>query len=123
MRFSSRSKIDSFIVMDVMEQARKEELLGRDIIHMEVGQPGTPAPSGAIRELTKKMNSESLGYTVALGIPELRKKISSLYKQWYGLDINPDRVIVTSGSSGAFILAFTALFDTSDKVGLSLIHI
>ena len=49
MRFSSRSKIDSFIVMDVMEQARKEELLGRDIIHMEVGQPGTPAPSGAIR--------------------------------------------------------------------------
>lgn len=118
MRFSSRSKIDSFIVMDVMEQARKEELLGRDIIHMEVGQPGTPAPSGAIRELTKKMNSESLGYTVALGIPELRKKISSLYKEWYGLDINPDRVIITSGSSGAFILAFTALFDTSDKVGI-----
>ena len=118
MRFSSRSKIDSFIVMDVMEQARKEELLGRDIIHMEVGQPGTPAPSGAIRELTKKMNSEPLGYTVALGIPELRKKISSLYKEWYGLDINPDRVIVTSGSSGAFILAFTALFDTSDKVGI-----
>ena len=118
MRFSSRSKIDSFIVMDVMEQARKEELLGRDIIHMEVGQPGTPAPSGAIRELTKKMNSEPLGYTVALGIPELRKKISSLYKEWYGLDINPDRVIVTSGSSGAFILAFTTLFDTSDKVGI-----
>ena len=118
MRFSSRSKIDSFIVMDVMEQARKEELLGRDIIHMEVGQPGTPAPSGAIRELTKKINSEPLGYTVALGIPELRKKISSLYKDWYGLDINPDRVIVTSGSSGAFILAFTALFDTSDKVGI-----
>ncbi len=118
MRFSSRSKIDSFIVMDVMEQARKEELLGRDIIHMEVGQPGTPAPSGAIRELTKKMNSEPLGYTVALGIPELRKKISSLYREWYGLDINPDRVIITSGSSGAFILAFTALFDTSDKVGI-----
>ena len=118
MRFSSRSKIDSFIVMDVMEQARKEELLGRDIIHMEVGQPGTPAPSGAITELTKKMNSEPLGYTVALGIPELRKKISSLYKEWYGLDINPDRVIITSGSSGAFILAFTALFDTSDKVGI-----
>ena len=87
MRFSSRSKIDSFIVMDVMEQARKEELLGRDIIHMEVGQPGTPAPSGAIIELTKKINSEPLGYTVALGIPELRKKISSLYKDWYGLDI------------------------------------
>jgi len=118
MRFSSRSKIDSFIVMDVMEQARKEELLGRDIVHMEVGQPGTPAPSGAINELIKKINSDPLGYTVALGIPELRRKIANLYKDWYDLDINPDRVIVTSGSSGAFILAFTALFDTSDKVGI-----
>ena len=118
MKFSNRSKIDSFIVMDVMEQARNEELKGRDIIHMEVGQPGTPAPIGAITELTKKINSEPLGYTVALGIPELRKKISILYKDWYNLDINPDRVIVTSGSSGAFILAFTALFDTSDKVGI-----
>ena len=118
MRFSKRSKINSFIVMDVMEQARKEELLGRDIVHMEVGQPGTPAPRNAIKELTKKINSEPLGYTVALGIPELRRKISNLYKDWYGLDINPDRVIVTSGSSGAFILAFTSLFDTSDKVGI-----
>ena len=118
MRFSKRSKINSFIVMDVMEQARKEELLGRDIVHMEVGQPGTPAPRNAIKELAKKINSEPLGYTVALGIPELRRKISNLYKDWYGLDINPDRVIVTSGSSGAFILAFTALFDTSDKVGI-----
>ena len=53
MRFSKRSKINSFIVMDVMEQARKEELLGRDIVHMEVGQPGTPAPRNAIKELTK----------------------------------------------------------------------
>ncbi len=69
-----------------MEQARKEELLGRDIVHMEVGQPGTPAPRNAIKELTKKINSEPLGYTVALGIPELRRKISNLYKDlvWFG---------------------------------------
>ena len=72
MKFSKRSKISSFIVMDVMEQARKEELLGRDIVHMEVGQPGTPAPRNAIKELAKKINSEPLGYTVALGITELR---------------------------------------------------
>ena len=62
--------------MDVMEQARIEELSGRSIIHMEVGQPGTPAPISAIEALKTKMNSEPLGYTVALGIPELRKKIS-----------------------------------------------
>ena len=118
MRFSSRSKIDSFIVMDVMEQARKEELLGRDIIHMEVGQPGTPAPSGAIIELTKKINSEPLGYTVALGIPELRKRISQLYGDWYNLDLNPDRIIITSGSSAGFILSFSSLFDAKDRVGI-----
>ena len=118
MRFSKRSKINSFIVMDVMEQARKEELLGRDIVHMEVGQPGTPAPRNAIKELAKKINSEPLGYTVALGIPELRRKISNLYKDWYGLDINPDRVIVTSGSSGAFILAFSALLTLLIKLAL-----
>ena len=73
MRFSKRSKINSFIVMDVMEQARKEELRS-DIVHMEVGQPGTPAPRNAIKELIKK-NSEPLGYTVALGIPEQEKNL------------------------------------------------
>ena len=118
MKLSNRSKIDSFIVMDVMEQARIEELSGRSIIHMEVGQPGTPAPISAIEALKTKMNSEPLGYTVALGIPELRKKISYLYKEWYDLELNPDRIIVTSGSSGAFILAFTALFDSYSRVGI-----
>ena len=118
MKISNRSNVESFIVMDVMEQARLEEEAGRKIVHMEVGQPGTPAPQGAIKALSKKMNTESLGYTVALGLPVLRLKISELYKKWYNLELNPDRVIVTSGSSGAFILAFTSLFDKGSKVGI-----
>lgn len=118
MRVSRRSSVDPFIVMDVMEAARKAEAGGRHIIHMEVGQPGTGAPKAAIEAVRKTMSQEALGYTVALGLPELRARIAKLYGAWYDVDLNPDRVVVTSGSSGGFILAFTALFDTGDRVGI-----
>ncbi|MEQ8292383.1 MAG: aminotransferase class I/II-fold pyridoxal phosphate-dependent enzyme [Roseovarius sp.] len=118
MRNSSRSGVDPFIVMDVMEAARKAEEAGRHIIHMEVGQPGTPAPEGARAALATAMGEDAMGYTVALGLPALRARIARLYGEWYGVDLDPNRVIVTSGSSGAFILAFTALFDTGQRVGI-----
>jgi len=118
MRNSRRGQVDPFIVMDVMEAARAAEAAGRHIIHMEVGQPGTPAPQGARDALARQMSDDPMGYTVALGLPALRARIAQLYHEWYGIDLNPERVIVTSGSSGAFILAFTALFDTGDRVGI-----
>ena len=118
MRNSSRSEVDPFIVMDVMEAARAAEAAGRHIIHMEVGQPSSPAPEAARAALTKRMAADPLGYTVALGIPELRARIAKLYKDWYGVDVSADRIVVTSGSSGAFLLAFTALFDGGAKVGI-----
>ncbi len=118
MRNSRRSAVDPFIVMDVMEAARRAEAAGRHIIHMEVGQPGTPAPAGARAALTRAMEADPLGYTVALGLPELREGIAALYRRRHGLQIDPARVVVTPGSSGAFILAFTALFDTGDRVGI-----
>ena len=118
MRKSNRGNVDPFIVMDVMENARKAEEKGEDIVHMEVGQPGTPAPIEAQRQLIEKMKNDSMGYTVALGIPELRKRISQLYGDWYNLDLNPDRIIVTSGSSAGFILSFSSLFDAKDRVGI-----
>ncbi|MFU8882893.1 MAG: pyridoxal phosphate-dependent aminotransferase [Rhodobacterales bacterium] len=118
MRNSRRGAVDPFIVMDVMEAARAAEAAGRHIIHMEVGQPGTPAPQGARDALARAMDSDALGYTVALGLPALRARIAQLYGEWYGVDLDPSRVVVTSGSSGAFILAFTALFDSGDKVGI-----
>jgi aspartate/methionine/tyrosine aminotransferase len=120
MRNSTRSQVDPFIVMDVMEAARRAEAEGRHIIHMEVGQPGTPAPEGARAALAQAMEGDAMGYTVALGLPALRERIAGLYKSWYGLDISPERVVVTSGSSGAFILAFTALFDAGDRVGIGM---
>ena len=118
MRKSNRGNVDPFIVMDVMENARRAEEKGEDIVHMEVGQPGTPAPIEAQRQLIEKMKNDSMGYTVALGIPELRKRISQLYGDWYNLDLNPDRIIITSGSSAGFILSFSSLFDAKDRVGI-----
>ena len=118
MRRSSRGQVDAFIVMDMVAEAARLEAEGRHIIHMEVGQPGSGAPAVAVEAVTAAMQSESLGYTMALGLPELRRGIAELYQRWYGVDLNPERVIVTSGSSGAFLLAFTALFEAGDRVGL-----
>lgn len=118
MRVSRRSLVDPFIVMDVMEAARQAEASGRHIIHMEVGQPGTGAPKAACDALARTMENEALGYTVALGLPALRNRIARLYGEWYNVDLDPARVVITPGSSGGFLLAFTALFDTSDRVGI-----
>ena len=119
MKSSQRSSIDPFIVMDIMERAQSVEQKGQSIVHMEVGQPGTSAPKVAKGFLKASMEDNPMGYTVALGLPELRKKIAGLYSDWYGLDIDWNRIIITSGSSAGFILAFTALFDQAEKVGLA----
>lgn len=116
-RGSRRGDVDPFIVMDVMERARAAEAAGRRIIHMEVGQPGTGAPAGARAALARALD-QPLGYTVALGLPELRAGIAALYRRWYGVELDPARVVVTTGSSSAFILAFTALFEAGDRVAL-----
>ena len=118
MRNSTRSQVDPFIVMDVMQAAAAAEAEGHHIIHMEVGQPGTGAPKGASAALTAAMEQNALGYTVALGLPALRKRIALMYAEWYNVDLDPSRVVITSGSSGGFILTFTSLFDTGDRVGI-----
>ena len=118
MRTSSRGDVDPFIVMDVMEAARAEEARGCSVVHMEVGQPGTPAPALARAAVTAAMAAGPLGYTVALGLPALRERIARLYRDWYGIDLDPARVVVTAGSSGGFILAFISLFERGDRVAI-----
>ena len=118
MKSSERSKIDPFIVMDIMERANAVEKKGQTVVHMEVGQPGTSAPQSAKDFLKASMEDNPMGYTVALGLPDLRKKIAELYGDWYGLDVDWNRIVITGGSSAGFILAFTSLFDKLDKVGL-----
>jgi len=113
-----RADIAPFIVMDVMQAAAAREAAGKRVVHMEVGQPATPAPKAARDRVAAEMQRSNLGYTVALGMPELRARISRLYQDWYGLDVDPGRIVVTSGSSAAFVLAFLALFDVDSTVGL-----
>jgi len=116
MRISRRGVVDPFIVMDVMEAARAAEAAGRDVVHMEVGQPGTPAPRAAREAARRALDASPLGYTVALGLPELRERIARHYAETCGVRVDPGRVIVTAGSSGAFLLAFLALFDPGEAV-------
>ncbi len=115
---SGRSDIASFIVMDVMRAALAAERAGCSIIHMEVGQPGTMAPRAAREAARRALDTETLGYTMALGNDALRERIARHYAEWYGVSVAPERIAVTCGSSGAFVLAFLALFDAGDVVAL-----
>ena len=115
---SRRSDVPSFIVMDVMQAAAQREAAGDKVIHMEVGQPGTPAPRGALAAAARSIEHETLGYTLALGLPALRERIAQYYGERYGISIGAERVVVTTGSSAGFVLAFLALFDVGAKVGL-----
>ncbi len=115
---AKRSAIDPFIVMDVMGEANAREQSGDDIIHMEVGQPGTPAPRAARERAARALASDRLGYTEALGLPRLREAIARYMGERYRIAVSPERVVVTSGSSAGFVLAFLALLDTGDALGL-----
>jgi aspartate/methionine/tyrosine aminotransferase len=115
---AGRSAIDPFIVMDVMGEANAREAGGDDIIHMEVGQPGTAAPRAARERARSALASERLGYTEALGLPALRERIARYMGERYGVSVAPDRVVVTAGSSAGFVLAFLAILDVDDALGL-----
>jgi len=118
LRLSERSAVPPFIVMDVMEAAAAREAQGHKVMHMEVGQPGTPAPRAALEAVKRALDRDNLGYTVALGLPALRERIARHYRQRYGVTVAPERVVVTTGSSAGFVLAFLALFDPGAKVAL-----
>lgn len=118
MRIAKRAGIPPFIVMDVMRAAHEREAAGENIIHMEVGQPATAAPRRVIEAAHAALDDNRLGYTDANGLPQLRERISQHYRDWYGLDISPSRIVVTTGSSAGFVLAFLALFDAGQRVAL-----
>ena len=116
---SKRSNVPPFIVMDVMAAAAQREAQGAHIIHMEVGQPAAPAPRVAREAAVAALTHGRIGYTEALGLPGLRARIARHYADAYGLSIDPARVVVTTGSSGGFILAFLAMFEPGDRVALA----
>jgi aspartate/methionine/tyrosine aminotransferase len=119
LKTASRGRIPAFIVMEVMRAAAEREKSGGDVLHMEVGQPGTGAPQGVIDAARSALSDQRLGYTVALGIPELREAIARHYRDYYGVTVPAERIVVTTGSSGAFILSFLSAFDPGDRVALA----
>ncbi|CAN5327680.1 aminotransferase class I/II-fold pyridoxal phosphate-dependent enzyme [soil metagenome] len=111
--------VDPFIVMDVMVAAAEKEAAGDTVIHLEVGQPSTPAPKAALAAAHAALDTDRIGYVAALGMPALRERIARHYREAYGADVAPERVVVTTGSSGGFPLAFLACFDAGDRVALA----
>jgi aspartate/methionine/tyrosine aminotransferase len=116
---AARSGVPPFIVMDVMAAAARLEAAGRRIIHMEVGQPAAGAPSPAIAAAQAALAKGPLAYTVALGHLSLRRRIARHYAERYGADVDPGRIVVTTGSSAAFMLAFLTLFEAGDRVAIA----
>ena len=119
LKVAKRGGVPPFIVMDVMSAAAAREQAGDDVLHLEVGQPSTGAPAGALEAAAAALASERLGYTVALGIPPLRRRIARHYREAYGVAVDDAQVVVTTGSSGGFIIAFAAAFDPGDRVALA----
>lgn len=119
LKVGARGRIAPFIVMDVLRAANERQAAGADVLHLEIGQPGTPAPA-AVREAAKRaIDEQALGYTDALGLSALRRRITGHYADTYGVAVDPERIAVTPGSSGGFLLAFLAAFDPGDRVALA----
>ncbi|MBN9008245.1 MAG: aminotransferase class I/II-fold pyridoxal phosphate-dependent enzyme [Rhizobiales bacterium] len=118
---SGRSEVPPFMVMDVMAAAARIEATGGHVIHMEVGQPSAPAPRTALDAAHAALERGQIDYTSALGIPSLRARIAQHYREAYGFcAVDPERIVVTTGSSGAFILAFLAMFEPGDRVAVTV---
>ena len=117
---SQRSQISSFLAMDVMSRANAAEAEGRKILHMEVGEPAGGAPVEAVNAAKAALDrGRQLGYLEARGLPALRQRIGQLYQDWYGIELDHARVVITAGASGGFVLAFLAAFDHGQRVALA----
>ncbi len=117
---SRRGLVPPFIAMDVLRAATEFEAAGADVIHLEVGQPGTPAPRAVLEAARQALDNARIGYTDALGIAPLREAIARHYGAQYGIAVDPAEVVVTTGSSAAFQLAFLAAFEAGDRVALAV---
>jgi len=119
LKASQRGVIPPFITMDVMREADALEAKGEGVLHLEVGQPGSSAPKAVLEAAETALKEDKLGYTTALGTPALTERISCHYQKIYGARVSPEQVVVTTGSSGGFVLAFLAAFDAGNRVVLA----
>jgi (5-formylfuran-3-yl)methyl phosphate transaminase len=109
-------QVKPFLAMEILEKAQQLEAAGRDIVHMEVGEPGGDTPAAIKEAAIAAINDNDTAYTHSLGKPELREEVAAYYRRTYNVKIEPEQVIVTSGSSPAMLLAFSALLDSDDQI-------
>lgn len=119
LKIAKRAAVEPFRAMDVLAAANALEAEGREILHLEVGQPAAPPPPAVSAAAKACLDGGRIGYTDTLGIPALRRAIAESYQDLYGLAVDPGRVAVTAGSSGGFLLAFLAAFEPGDRVALA----
>jgi aspartate/methionine/tyrosine aminotransferase len=112
------ARVAPFLAMDVMSAAAAREARGEGVVHMEVGQPSAPAPRAVIAAAQAALATGSLPYTQALGMSALRERIARHYAETYGVTVSPSRIVVTTGSSAGFVLAFLALFDAGARIAV-----
>jgi len=115
---SIRSNVDSFYVMSLLSKASNLEKKGKEIFHFELGEPQISTPQPIISEIKSLLKLNLPGYTPSNGIEKLRLKVSNFYFNKYKIDLNPDQIFITNGSSGAFLLSFISAFDPGKKVGI-----
>jgi aspartate/methionine/tyrosine aminotransferase len=120
MKIAARlNKMTPFYVMELLEQAQAMEARGAHIVHMEIGEPDFPTPVQVKEAAIEALRSDRTFYTHSLGIPELRKMIANYYQQKEGVRISPERVVITNGTSGAFLLLFAVLLEKGGILALS----
>lgn len=119
MKVASRAAVPPFHVMDLLAAATERGRTHGDLLNLVAGQPSTPAPQPVRTAAKRAIDAQVLGYTVAIGIPELREAICGHHQRFHGLDVSPDDVVVTTGSSGGFLLAFLAAFEVGDRVAIA----
>ena len=112
------ARVAPFLAMDVMSAATAKERSGSHVIHMEVGQPSGPAPRAVLEAARAALEAGRLPYTEALGLAALRERIARHYRETHGVAVAPERVVVTTGSSAGFVLAFLSLFDAGARVAV-----
>jgi aspartate/methionine/tyrosine aminotransferase len=110
------AEIEPFHVMDVQNRAHDLEAAGRQIVHMEIGQPDFPAPPRVAEAAIEAIRSRRLGYTDSVGIPQLRQAISDHYRERLSASVPASRIVITAGASGAFLLALGALVNPGDEI-------
>ena len=119
LKAARRGAIPPFIVMEMLAAANRRAAEKGDVLHLELGEPSTPAPRPVLVEAKRILGEGPLGYTESAGLPALRARLSQFYRETSGLEVAAERIVVTTGSSAGFVLAFLAAFDAGDRVALT----